>query len=82
MIWKIARCVGTTFSHTYDKIILLDFDGVLCPIVNADNGRVNLVIFQYNIYRETKCVNRGNWDSHRRYIPLATILSLWQLQRM
>lgn len=84
MICVIAKYIITKLTCSYDKIIFLDFDGVMCPI----NDDVDADIDKYGTLFDTDCANLLNdiivatnaniviTSSWRQY------LSLWQLRRM
>lgn len=83
MVCKIAKYVKLAFTCTYDKIIFLDFDGVLCPIDNVENERD-----RYGEYFNTSCIENLNAiiDTTGAHIVVTSswrqYLSLWQLRRM
>lgn len=84
MIWEIARCVKTAFIRTYDKIIFLDFDGVMCPMIDnvcADKDRYGRLFNEDCMKQINDIIAITNaqiviTSSWRQY------LSLWQLRRM
>lgn len=81
---ELLQFLKVLFIHNYDKIIFIDFDGVLCPINNEiDDGKDKFgqlfnaeCVKQFNSIiaaTDAKIVITSSW---RQY------LSLWQLRRM
>lgn len=83
MICEIAKYIINKLTCSYDKIIFLDFDGVLSPIDNVDNGRD-----KYGEHFNARCTENLNAiiETTGAHIVITSswrqYLSLWQLQRM
>lgn len=56
MICEIAKYIITKLTCSYDKIIFLYFDGVMCPI----NDDVDADIDKYGTLFDTDCANLLN----------------------
>lgn len=84
MICEIAGYIITMFTCTYDKIVFLDFDGVLCPIndeIDDGEDRFGPLFNQACAEQLNAIITATNagiviTSSWRQY------LSLWQLRRM